>query len=313
MQFSAVFPGQGSQSVGMLGELAGAYPQVEETFREASSLLDFDLWAVVRDGPAEQLNRTRFTQPAMLAAGIAAWRVWQARGGPQPQSMAGHSLGEFSALVAAQALDLAEATRLVEVRGAIMQDAVAEGVGAVAALLGLEAAVVAQVCTASGAGEVVEPVNFNAPNQIVIAGHAGAVERAMQNAREAGAKRTVLLPVSVPVHSSLMDSAAARFGEEIERLALRTPSVPVVQNVEARAYASLDEIRSALLRHLNSGVRWSDSVLEMRRGGSGVIVEFGPGKVLAGLCKRIERSLDAFAVESPPTLDKALEHLSGGT
>lgn len=310
MQYSAIFPGQGSQSVGMLAELEAAYPEVvRATFAEASSLLDYDLWDLVQNGPAEELDRTQFTQPAMLAAGVTAWRVWRSLDGPLPRAMAGHSLGEFSALVAANALELAEATRLVSRRGEIMQDAVALGVGAVAAILGLETAAVAAACERAAQGQVVEPVNFNAPNQTVIAGHAQAVERAMEAARDSGAKRAVLLPVSVPVHSSLMRGAAAQFAEHIDALTLRMPEVPVVQNLAATAYGSLGEIRAALRKHLDSGVLWSDSVAAMRAMAGERFIEFGPGKVLAGLCKRIDRELIAFAADGPAGIERSLASL----
>lgn len=310
MEFSAIFPGQGSQSVGMLDELAAAHPDVVgATMREASSLLDYDLWTLIHEGPAEELDRTQFTQPAMLAAGVAAWRVWRSLDGPLPKAMAGHSLGEFSALVAANALDLAAATRLVGRRGEIMQGAVPLGVGAVAAILGLDAEAVTAACARAAQGQVVEPVNFNAPVQTVIAGHAEAVDRAMREAGASGAKRTVLLPVSVPVHSSLMRGAAEQFAEEIDKAELRMPDVPVVHNLAARAYDSLDEIRGALRKHLDASVLWSDSVLAMRAAAGERFVEFGPGKVLAGLCKRIDRGLSAAAVDSPAGIERALAML----
>jgi [acyl-carrier-protein] S-malonyltransferase len=294
----------------MLEQLAAAYPQVvNATFAEASSLLNYDLWELIQHGPQAELDRTQFTQPAMLASGVAAWRVWVSLGAPRPHAMAGHSLGEFSALVAANALDLAQATKLVSLRGEIMQGAVAVGVGAVAAILGLETDAVAAACTRAAQGQIVEPVNFNAPNQTVIAGHAEAVERAMQEAKSSGAKRAVLLPVSVPVHSSLMSGAAQQFAEEIDRLEIRMPEVPVVQNLAATAYESLEEVRSALRRHLDSGVRWSESVLAMRTMAGNTFIEFGPGKVLAGLCKRIDRSLTAGAADSPDSIDAALAML----
>jgi len=310
VQFSAIFPGQGSQSVGMLKELAAAYPQiVDATFTEASSLLDYDLWKLIQHGPPDELDRTQFTQPAMLASGVAAWRVWVSLDAPQPHAMAGHSLGEFSALVAANALDLAQATKLVSLRGEIMQRAVALGVGAVAAILGLDTDAVAAACAGAAQGQVVEPVNFNAPNQTVIAGHAEAVERTMQAAKASGAKRAVMLPVSVPVHSSLMSGAAQQFAVEIDRLDMRMPDVPVVQNLAATAYGSLEEIRSALRKHLDSGVRWSESVLAMQAMAGNTFIEFGPGKVLAGLCKRIDRSLIPGAADSPDSIDAALAML----
>jgi len=310
VQFSAIFPGQGSQSVGMLEELAAAYPRVvDATFAEASSLLDYDLWQLIRNGPQEELDSTQFTQPAMLASGVAAWRVWCSLTAPAPRLMAGHSLGEFSALVAANALDLAQATRLVGLRGRIMQDAVAPGVGAVAAIVGLQTDGVMAACASAAQGQVVEPVNFNAPNQTVIAGHAAAVDRAMHRAKADGAKRAVLLPVSVPVHSSLMGGAAQQFAEHIDGLEMRMPDVPVVQNLAATAYASLDEIRAALRKHLDSGVRWSDSVLAMNELAGNRFIEFGPGKVLTGLCKRIDRTFTASAVDSPDGVDTALKLL----
>lgn len=312
MEFSAIFPGQGSQSVGMLDELAVAHPEVvDETFAEASSLLDYDLWALIHNGPADELDRTQFTQPAMLASGVAVWRVWRSLDGPMPKAVAGHSLGEFSALVAANALDLAQATRLVGRRGEIMQGAVALGVGAVAAILGLEAEAVRDVCARVAQGQVVEPVNFNAPVQTVIAGHAEAVERAMREAQASGAKRAVLLPVSVPVHSSLMRGAAQQFAEEIDKLEMRMPEVPVVQNLAATAYDSLDEIRGALRKHLDASVLWSDSVLAMRDTVGENFVEFGPGKVLTGLCKRIDRGLNASAADTPAGLERALAIVQG--
>ncbi len=307
MQFSALFPGQGSQSVGMLKELSEAYPQVVgATFAEAGSLLDYDLWRLIQNGPPEVLNRTQFTQPAMLATGVAAWRVWRAAGGPPPAAVAGHSLGEFSALVAADALDLAQATRLVGLRGEIMQAAVPEGEGAVAAIVGLDAAGVAAACANAAQGQTVEPVNFNAPQQTVIAGHAEAVARAMQEARTGGARHAVLLPVSVPVHSSLMGPAAQRFAEHIDGLDLRMPDVPVVQNVAAKACNSVEELRKTLRAHLDSSVLWSASVLAMRAQTGDLFIEFGPGKVLAGLCKRIDRALIAAGVDSPDGLQRAL-------
>jgi [acyl-carrier-protein] S-malonyltransferase len=301
-----VYPGQGSQSVGMLAELAMAFPQVAETFAEASTVLGYDLWSLVQNGPEEQLNQTDRTQPAMLAAGVAVWRVWQARDGSLPAIMAGHSLGEYTALVCAGALDFSAAIALVAERGRCMQQAVPPGVGAMAAILGLDDEVVAAVCAGAADGAIVSPVNFNAPGQVVVAGHAAAVERAVAAAKAAGAKRAVTLPVSVPSHCALMEPAAELFAARLAESDIRSPAVPVVQNVDARPHDDPETIRENLARQLYSPVQWVGSVQTMRAQGVTRIIEAGPGKVLTGLNRRIDKSISNEAVLDPASLDAAL-------
>jgi [acyl-carrier-protein] S-malonyltransferase len=301
-----VFPGQGSQSVAMLADLAAAYPQVEATFAEASEALGYDLWQLVQDGPEDMLNQTDRTQPAMLAAGVAVWRVWQQHGGMQPALMAGHSLGEYTALVCAAAIDFTDAIALVAERGRCMQSAVPAGVGAMAAILGLDDDAVAAACAESAADEVVSPVNFNSPGQVVIAGHAGAVARALVAAKAAGAKRAVTLPVSVPSHCALMEPAAREFGARLAETAIQKPMIPVIQNVDAAAHDQPDDIRDNLARQLYNPVQWVRTIQAMRAQGVERIIEAGPGKVLAGLCKRIDKGIAAAAVYDAATLDAAL-------
>lgn len=302
-----VFPGQGSQSVGMLSELAASFPLVNETFTQASDALGYDLWKLTRDGPKDELNRTDRTQPAMLAAGVAVWRVWQQENGMLPGVMAGHSLGEYSALVCAGAMEFADAVSLVEERGRCMQSAVPAGVGAMAAILGLDDEVVADVCNRAAESEVVSPVNFNSPGQVVIAGNADAVQRAIGLAKEAGAKRALPLAVSVPSHCSLMQPAAEQFAERLAQTSISTPSIPVIQNVDAARHDQPDAIRENLEKQLYRPVQWVLSVQNM--GGQGVsrIIEAGPGKVLAGLCKRIDKSIASAAVFDPVSLAAALD------
>jgi [acyl-carrier-protein] S-malonyltransferase len=301
-----VFPGQGSQSVGMLSALAGPFPQVEETFEEASDILGYDLWELVGQGPAEDLNQTDRTQPAMLAAGVAVWRVWMREGGPGPSLLAGHSLGEYTALVCAGALDYPEAVSLVAARGRCMQEAVAAGTGAMAAVLGLSDAAVVEVCCAAAQGEVVSAVNYNSPGQVVIAGHSGAVQRAMSLAQERGAKRVVRLPVSVPSHCALMKPAAECFAARLAGAVLHRAQIPVIRNVDAVPHEDPDDIRAALIRQLYSPVQWVRTVEAIRDAGITRFIEAGPGKVLAGLCKRIDKSLQALPVYDPDTLAAAL-------
>lgn len=301
-----VFPGQGSQSLGMLQELASAHPQVQETFAEASDALGKDLWGLVTDGPKEALDQTENTQPAMLAAGVAVWRVWTAAGGARPGWLAGHSLGELTALTCAESLGFTDAVRLVAARGRLMQAAVPAGAGAMAAILGLEDAQVQAVCAEAAQGEVVEAVNYNAPGQVVIAGHATAVERALQAAKAAGAKRALPLPVSVPSHCALMRPAADRLRVALEALEVRAPRIPVLHNVTA-APAEAAEIRELLARQLYSPVRWVEIIRRLPGEGVTQVVECGPGKVLAGLVKRIDKGLAAFAVADPQGLAAALE------
>lgn len=310
-RIAAVFPGQGSQSAGMLADLAEAWPEVRQTFDEASQVLGEDLWRIVRDNPDDALNQTRYTQPAMLAAGVAVARVWQAAGGPPPAMAAGHSLGEYSALVAAGALGFDEAVRLVAERARLMQEAVPAGEGGMAAILGLDDDRVAEVCEGVPTDGIVEPVNYNAPGQVVIAGHARAVEAAVEAAREAGAKRAVSLPVSVPSHSSLMRPAADALAEVLATATVAAPAIPVVHNVDASVHTEVNEIREALRRQLYNPVRWTDSVAALQSGGAELLLELGPGKVLTGLARRIDRRLPAAAVEDPESLDKALTAARG--
>lgn len=297
-----VFPGQGSQSVGMLAKLADESPVVRNTFAEASSVLGYDLWQLCSAGPAEELNSTERTQPAMLAAGIATWRLWQERKSPQPAVVTGHSLGEFTALVAAGALDFATCVDLVRFRGQVMQAAVPAGTGAMAALLGLEDADVEAACReASAQGGVVEAVNFNSPGQVVIAGERAAVLRAIDAAKARGAKRALELPVSVPSHSSLMKPAGERLGEKLASTTFSKPAIRYVSAVDAQEHSDPDDIRALLVRQLSSPVRWTATVGALTGSGIRQVVECGPGQVLAGLVKRIERGRETqtFVLETP--------------
>ncbi|MCW0345565.1 ACP S-malonyltransferase [Pantoea ananatis] len=305
-QFAFVFPGQGSQTVGMLADLAAAYPAVEETFREASDVLGYDLWQLVSQGPTEELNKTWQTQPALLAASVAIYRVWQQQGGQQPALMAGHSLGEYSALVCAGVLNFADAIKLVELRGKLMQEAVPEGTGAMQAIIGLDDAAIAKACEESAQGEVVSPVNFNSPGQVVIAGNKEAVERAGAACKAAGAKRALPLPVSVPSHCALMKPAADKLALTLETITFNAPAVPVINNVDVKAETDAHAIRHALIRQLYSPVRWTESVEAMAAQGVTQLIEMGPGKVLTGLTKRIVDGLSAAAVNDTASLTAAL-------
>lgn len=315
MGIAFVFPGQGSQSVGMLAALAADEPVVRATFDLASSALGYDLWQLVQQGPVERLNATEFTQPAMLAAGIATWRAWQARGGPTPQAVSGHSLGEFTALVAADALDFAAAIELVQFRGQVMQEAVPLGSGALAAILGLDDADVELACREAAQGDVVEAVNYNSPGQIVIAGNSAAVARAIDAARARGAKRAVLLPVSVPVHSSLMRSAAERLRERLAATAIATPRLPYFSAVDAREHTEAADIRANLVTQLASPVRWTLTVRALIAAGLRTIVECGPGKVLTSLNRRIEKQtgLAYLALDDAASIDAALAATQEGS
>ena len=290
-----LFPGQGSQAVGMMAGFAD-HPVVRATFDEASAALGDDLWALVDNGPAEALNLTTNTQPVMLTAAIATWRAWMAAGGAMPSVMAGHSLGEYSALVAAGALAFRDAVPLVRLRAQAMQDAVPAGIGAMAAVMGADDAAVIAACAEAAQGEVVEPVNFNAPGQLVIAGHKSAVERAMALAKANGAKRALLLPVSAPFHSSLLAPAAEKLAAALAKVEFSPPSVPVLHNVDVAEHAAPDEIRTALARQAASPVRWTDTVRAIAARGVTNVVECGPGRVLAGLCRRIDDRLVAYAL-----------------
>ncbi|MFC3653880.1 ACP S-malonyltransferase [Dyella humi] len=298
-----VFPGQGSQSVGMLAELAATHGEVKATFDEASQGAGIDLWALSQQGPEDQLNRTENTQPALLAASVAVWRVWQKLSGAKPAQLSGHSLGEYSALVCAGALSLHDAAALVAERGRLMQAAMPAGVGAMAAILGGDDAQIAAVCAEVAQGQVVAPANYNSPGQLVIAGHVEAVDRALAKLAEQGVKKAVKLAVSVPSHTALMHEAADKLGEHMASIAWQLPSIPVVQNADARAHASLDDIRGALQRQLYLPVRWTECVQTLVAGGATRLAECGPGKVLAGLIKRIDKSVEARAIGTPAELD----------
>jgi [acyl-carrier-protein] S-malonyltransferase len=303
-----MFPGQGSQSVGMLSALGDSEPAVKETFSEASAALGYDLWGLCQQGPEERLGETAQTQPAMLAAGIAAWRAWNHRGGPEPTALAGHSLGEYSALVAAGALDFAAGIALVRFRGEAMQRAVPAGTGAMAAILGLDDAVIEAACAEAAAGSVVQPVNYNAPGQLVIAGEAGAVGRAIEACKARGAKRAVLLPVSVPSHSALMKPAAKELRSRLDALEIRPPAI-TVHSFDAGRYTDAASIRDGLYRQLFNPVRWSSIVAALVADGAKLLVECGPGKVLSGLARRAPggRELTLAAIESPESLAGALD------
>ena len=306
-KIAVVFPGQGSQTLGMLADLAAAHPVVEETFAEASSVLGYDLWQLVQEGPAEELNKTWQTQPALLAASVAIWRVWQQQNGAKPVLMAGHSLGEYSALVCAGVLDFKQAISLVELRGKLMQEAVPAGTGAMYAIIGLDNDAIAKACEESAQGQVVSPVNFNSPGQVVIAGNKEAVERAGAACKAAGAKRALPLPVSVPSHCALMKPAADKMAVALENITFSAPQFSVVNNVDVKVESSPDAIRSALIRQLYSPVRWTESVEFMAAQGVEQLVEVGPGKVLTGLTKRIVDTLTAVAVNDTASLTAALE------
>ncbi|SPO65852.1 ACP S-malonyltransferase [Pseudomonas sp. JV241A] len=294
-----VFPGQGSQSLGMLAELGAQYPLVIDTFREASEALGYDLWALTQNGPEEQLNQTDKTQPAILTASIALWRLWLAEGGARPAFVSGHSLGEYSALVAAGSLSLGDAVKLVKRRGELMQEAVPAGQGAMAAILGLDDAVVVGICAEAAQGEVVSAVNFNSPGQVVIAGAKAAVERAMEACKAAGAKRALPLPVSVPSHCELMRPAAERFAESVNAIDWQAPQIPLVQNVSAAVAADLDTLKRDLLEQLYKPVRWVECVQTLAANGAVQLVECGPGKVLAGLNKRCADGVNTSNLNTP--------------
>lgn len=310
-KFAMVFPGQGSQTVGMLAELAGDYPIVQETFKQASEVLGYDLWQLVQEGPAEELNKTWQTQPALLTASVAVYRVWQQKYPElKPEVMAGHSLGEYSALVCAGVLDFQDAVKLVELRGKLMQQAVPEGTGAMYAIIGLDNDAIINACKQAEQGEVVSAVNFNSPGQVVIAGAKAAVERAAALCKEAGAKRALPLAVSVPSHCALMKPAADQLSVSLESITFKAPVVAVLNNVDVKAETNAVAIRNALVRQLYSPVRWTETVEKMAQNGVEVLVEVGPGKVLNGLAKRIVDSLQAVSVNNVKSLDSVEEVLA---
>lgn len=297
-----VFPGQGSQSIGMLADVSEKFPQVKATFDEASTALSTDLWQLVQDGPADVLNRTDMTQPALLTASVALWRIWNEQGGATPAYMSGHSLGEYSALVCAGALSFEDAVKLVNKRGLFMQSAVPAGEGAMAAIIGLEDAAIESACEQAGQGSVVSAVNYNSPGQVVIAGQTAAVNRAIELCKEAGAKRAMPLPVSVPSHCELMRPAAEQLAAELETININAPTIPVVQNVIADVAADAAAIKDNLVQQLYRPVLWVDCVNYMTGQGVERMLECGPGKVLSGLNKRISRALDVATVADPELL-----------
>ncbi|WP_413110519.1 ACP S-malonyltransferase [Thaumasiovibrio sp. DFM-14] len=300
-----IFPGQGSQAVGMLAELAEKYSIVTETFAEASDVLGYDLWALVQNGPVEDLNQTFRTQPALLAASVAIWRVWQQEGGEKPAVVAGHSLGEYSALVCAGVVAFKDAIKLVELRGQLMQQAVPAGVGAMYAIIGLDNDAIAAACEEAKQGDVVSPVNFNSPGQVVIAGNKAAVERAGVLCKEAGAKRAMPLPVSVPSHCELMKPAADKLAVALEAIVFSVPEIPVINNADVAVETDPQAIKAALVKQLHCPVRWTESVEKMAQDGIETLIEMGPGKVLTGLTKRINKTLSSSAVNTIASLEAA--------
>lgn len=309
MAVALVFPGQGSQSIGMLSALAKDEPLVLETFAEASEALGYDLWKLCQEGPEELLGSTERTQPAMLTAGIATWRVWRKHGGPIASAMAGHSLGEYSALVAAGAIDFKTAVALVQFRGQAMQAAVPAGQGAMAAILGADDADVEAACREAAQGEVVQPANFNSPGQIVIAGSAAAVDRAIELLKAKGAKRAIKLPVSVPSHSALMAPAAEKLAQRLRDTQIDQPAVRDIYTVDVRKHGDVASIREALVQQLVKPVRWTETIQAIVAGGARVIIECGPGRVLTGLNRRIEKNKEIamLAIEDSASLQQALQ------
>jgi len=305
-----VFPGQGSQSVGMLAELATEFPEVRKTFDEASEGAGFDLWSLAQNGPEAELGKTENTQPVLLAASVAVWKTWRTQGGPLPAQMAGHSLGEYSALVCAGALPLRDAASLVAERGRLMQAAVPAGVGSMAAVLGADDEMILQVCKEVSVEEIVTPANFNSPGQLVIAGHAAAVDRAIQRLGELGVRKVIKLAVSVPSHTPLMREAAQQLAARMADLPWQVPEIPVLQNADAKAHAGIEFIRAALERQLYMPVLWTDTVQSLVRNGATKVFECGPGKVLAGLCRRIDKSIDARALGTPAEMAQAMADVS---
>ena len=301
-----VFPGQGSQKIGMLADLAAENALVEETFAQASAVLGYDCWQLVQQGEQEDINLTERTQPILLTASVAIWRLWQHLGGPTPGAMAGHSLGEWSALVCAGAVDFADAVKIVRARGAFMQQAVPVGVGAMAAIMGTDDEIVVDACRQAAQQQIVAAVNFNAPGQVVIAGDADAVARAVTICKKAGAKRAVELPVSAPFHTSLMRPAADNLAELVEQTEFSAPQIPVIHNVHAQAEDNPQAIKSLMLEQIYQPVLWVDCVNGLATRGAEILIECGPGRVLNGLSKRIDRNLTSLATDDVASLENAL-------
>ena len=298
MSLALVFPGQGSQKIGMLNELSAAFPSVKDVYTEASTALDLDLWDIVTNGPEDKINSTEITQPIMLAAGVATYNIWKDNNKPAPAVMAGHSLGEYTALVCAGVIDFKQAIKLVSARGTYMQQAVPAGTGAMAAILGLDDETVIKVCSDSSSQGIVEAVNFNSPGQVVIAGQSAAVDAAVELAKQSGAKRAVVLPVSVPSHCQLMKPAADKLAEDLKAIVFNAPNIPVINNVDVASPEDPESIKQALIRQLYQPVRWVETILEMAKRGVNTVTECGPGKVLIGLNKRIDKSLNHNALVS---------------
>ncbi len=313
MNFACLFPGQGSQSVGMMANLATGYSEVRQTFEQGSDILQEDLWKLVMDGPEEELNRTENTQPIILCSSVAIWRIWKRQSTIPPIMMAGHSFGEYSALVCADSFEFEAALPLAKYRGQIMQRVVPEGRGAMAAILGLEEEKLAKVCKRSAQGQIVHAVNFNAPGQIAIAGHTEAVMRAAEAARSAGAKRAVILPLSVPSHSTLMQPAAEQLRDYLDNIEVKSPKIEVIHNADVKSYTDDLAIKDALYRQLFSPVRWIETVQHCISHGVNTFIELGPGKVLAGLCKRIDRKAPCYCIYSLRSLEQAIEQLEHST
>ncbi|UAA40408.1 ACP S-malonyltransferase [Paraneptunicella aestuarii] len=301
-----VFPGQGSQTVGMMSDMAEAYPSIQESFAEASDALGFDLWKVVQEGPLEELNKTSITQPALLTASVAIWREYCAQGGAAPDFIAGHSLGEYTALTCAGVFTLADAASLVHARGTYMQQAVPEGAGSMAAIIGLDDDKVVELCEEVAEGQVVSAVNFNSPGQVVIAGHAEAVDRAIKGCKAKGARMGMPLPVSVPCHCSLMQDAAGQLADKLNATPMNSPVIPVINNVDVAIVSDVDGIRDALIRQLYGPVRWTETIQKLASEGVTNIIECGPGKVLSGLTKRIDKSIGGTAINTPDSLTAVL-------
>jgi len=309
MKWACIFPGQGSQSIGMLADLAENNPLVNDLFSSASEILSEDLWSIVANGPEQRLNATEITQPVMLTAAYAVWRVWLEKGGPRPDFMAGHSLGEYTALVCADALSFEDAVVLVHERGKLMQNAVPAGKGAMAAILGLQDEQVRSACEQAANGQVVEAVNYNSPGQVVIAGTTEAVNKAMEVLKEEGAKRALPLPVSVPSHSSLMKPAADELEEYLKTITINTPKIQVIHNVDAKSHDEPDAIREALVKQLYNPVQWTHTI-QIITDGADVVVECGPGKVLGGLTRRINKEVKSFSLDTPAAMEKFLDSMS---